>query len=967
MGAHVRNASAAAEGWSGDRAGRDYGYDAFISYSHQGDRDLAVKLQEALQRFAKRWYQRRALRIFRDEANLTANPALWESITQALSESKWFVILVSAKTAQSVWVNREIEWWLANRSSRRLLIVATGPGLAWDAQLGDWAADAPVPAALRGVLAQEPRVADLASVARGEQRLKLPDDVVADIAAPLHDKPKDELVGDHIREHRRTRRLARGAILGLSILTAAAVIASIIAVGQRNSARHQAQVSLSRELATVSESLLPTNLNMALLLAVQAYQINPNAQSLAALMRADASSPHLVRYVSTGASVSQLMASGDGSTTVAGLADGRVLRWTFADPHPHLIFRLHGQVTSLAVDRTGSVIAASDGADAKLWRDGRTVVRLSVPAGQRAGVVAVSPSGRTVVLSGVLPVKRGVPSTFGVESIVIFSVPRMTVLSVHRNPWNSFSWSGLTSTNYIVAPSDDQVVLFDLGYGDWERRAIHGWSLTGGGNAALGTHQASGTPAANGEYFTATNGTDTIPVWRTRGQTSNSDFGHTAQAPLSGVAAPSASALSADGTSLAVAENGVIYVAPVRSSGMSRTQAIQLTGNQDISYVAFAGDDSELISASGNEVAEWDLRQVGRLAQAIPTNVRLSCDACLGPSITISPDNALAGIVSGDGSQAVIQPLPPARGGMKQAPVDYLDYLYGPPVWDGSKRLVVPVVPTSGGPRPILPAGFPKEFSLWAGASKTNPVIAAGLSGSGAVIVVDNRGRIYLQNAVSGTVLKTIPGPEDLVSGDNPVRSAAVHSSPDLVAMVDNGTARVIDTGNGRIVSRIPGSDASWVAFSGSFLLVQRQDGSLEIWNDHGTALERTLPAEKTFGPPVGNQQGTMIARQQTDGSIELDNLSSGAIIDTFAPFSTIIEAKQGVAFSPDGEHLISVTSGIGPAIDSAELRDFSISRTALADSACAAAGSALSPSEWNIFVGSDPPPHFACSGQRTH
>ena len=149
-----------------------------------------------------------------------------------------------------------------------------------------------------------------------------------------------------------------------------------------------------------------------------------------------------MRYISTGASVSQLMASGDGSTIVAGLADGSVLRWTVADPHPHLIFRLHGQVTSLAVDRTGSVIAASDSADAELWRYGRTVVRLSVPAGQKAGVVAVSPSGRPVVLCGVLPVERGVPSTFGVESIVIFSVPRMTVMSVHRNPWNSFSWSG---------------------------------------------------------------------------------------------------------------------------------------------------------------------------------------------------------------------------------------------------------------------------------------------------------------------------------------------------------------------------------------------------------------------------------------------------------------------------------------------------------------------------------------------
>ena len=232
---------------------------------------------------------------------------------------------------------------------------------------------------------------------------------------------------------------------------------------------------------------------------------------------------------------------------------------------------------------------------------------------------------------------------------------------------------------------------------------------------------------------------------------------------------------------------------------------------------------------------------------------------------------------------------------------------------------------------------------------------------------MDNHGRIYLQNAVNGAILKTIPGPADLASGNNPVRSAAVHSSPDLVAMIHNGTVRVVGTDNGRIVSRIPGSDAAWVAFSGSFLLVQREDGSLEIWNDNGTALERTLPAEQTFGPPVGNQQGTLIARQQTDGSIELDDLSTGAIIDTLPPFSAVIGAKQGVAFSPDGEHLISVTSGIGPAIDSAELIDLDISGTALADAACAAAGSALSPSEWNIFVGPDPPSHFACSGQRSH
>ena len=43
------------------------GYDGFISYSHAGDGRLAPALQEGLQRLAKRWNSRRALRVFRDE------------------------------------------------------------------------------------------------------------------------------------------------------------------------------------------------------------------------------------------------------------------------------------------------------------------------------------------------------------------------------------------------------------------------------------------------------------------------------------------------------------------------------------------------------------------------------------------------------------------------------------------------------------------------------------------------------------------------------------------------------------------------------------------------------------------------------------------------------------------------------------------------------------------------------------
>ena len=42
-------------------------YDAFISYSHAADGRLAPAVQNGLQRLARKVFQRRALRVFRDE------------------------------------------------------------------------------------------------------------------------------------------------------------------------------------------------------------------------------------------------------------------------------------------------------------------------------------------------------------------------------------------------------------------------------------------------------------------------------------------------------------------------------------------------------------------------------------------------------------------------------------------------------------------------------------------------------------------------------------------------------------------------------------------------------------------------------------------------------------------------------------------------------------------------------------
>lgn len=83
-------ASEAEPSGTGRRAQLGSVYDGFISYSHAADDLLAPRLQAGLQKVRRTVWRRRALRVFRDESSLSANPHLWSSITQSLDDSAWF-------------------------------------------------------------------------------------------------------------------------------------------------------------------------------------------------------------------------------------------------------------------------------------------------------------------------------------------------------------------------------------------------------------------------------------------------------------------------------------------------------------------------------------------------------------------------------------------------------------------------------------------------------------------------------------------------------------------------------------------------------------------------------------------------------------------------------------------------------------------------------------------------------------
>src|SRR5262245_66354098 len=70
-------------------------YDAFISYSHSKDKPIASALQAVIRRLGKPWYQRRAVRLFRDDTSLSATPQLWPSILAALAQSRFLILIAS--------------------------------------------------------------------------------------------------------------------------------------------------------------------------------------------------------------------------------------------------------------------------------------------------------------------------------------------------------------------------------------------------------------------------------------------------------------------------------------------------------------------------------------------------------------------------------------------------------------------------------------------------------------------------------------------------------------------------------------------------------------------------------------------------------------------------------------------------------------------------------------------------------
>ncbi|MEV0705369.1 TIR domain-containing protein [Saccharopolyspora sp. NPDC050389] len=916
-------------------------YHAFISYSHHGDKTFAPAFQQRLEAFARHGREMRALRVFRDDANMSANPDLWGGIQDALASSDWLILFASPDAAESPWVGKEIKWWLENRSPERILIGVTSGHLAWDVGTGDFHADSTaVHQALRGALRAEPRWIDLRGV-RALPQLDLHDprvqEALAEFSAPLRGVDKDEVIGEHHRRRQRERRRARNVIVLLSVLLLIAVGAGVVAFVQGQLAAEQARTASARLLASTAVSEAPVNATRAALLAAEGYRLNPDSQTRSALFQVLNGNPDLVRQRTLAAPVTSLVASASG-VVYAGTTDGRLIRW---DPSSNATTETRlgeSPITDIATDDDGSVVAADDGRGAVLWRPGTEPKKLDHPT---PGPVAVSPDGATVVV---------LTDPFSdVQRLDVFeaSTGQRTTQVESDHAWDKV---GFPDPHTIALVSEA---------GSWQRLRLPDLQVIHRQDEGV-FPRTWGEPRATSEdgSFTGYVGYgsgDVISTIDPPDTATGFEFG-------SGFS-PAALAIRGDGKKVAASGGGRLFLADTIATPEGGA-SLELTGTGDAEQLAFIGESNRLVSARGTTLSLWDPDQLSRMRLdagnlTVPDTPRSSKQT----RMAVSPDGRRALIVGGRGD-IVLHDL---RGGPEASvtvtpPPAFPDPVRGSstffPDWipDGTPVLIEnlgsALYAVRGNHTELLVEGqgaYDVAARLTANGERLTSVSEHGSMGN-----LRLSDKLYLDK-VYGNVVQEYDPEEVRVAAISPGGRYAAWITPDEDW---SGQLTVADSEQRRTVT-VPGQ-ADSVDFAGDRLLVGRPDGSLEVRDLPGTQLMRTIPGDTEFAIPMAWVPGTpFVGRLRNDGTVVVVDIDTGATLGE-------LDVPVGSTFANDRWYATALV-GVGEtgeliaASPNSTVARWAINDRALLDLACRFAGRDLDASEWREVVGIDPPGDLRC------
>ena len=741
--------------------------DAFISYARADSAGVAPLLHHAIERFAKRWNQLRAVRIFRDDDSMSVNAGLWSSIEEALQQSRYFILIASPAAASSDYVDREAAWWLHHKSPDTVLLALYKGELRWNQQQGRFSSDSVLPPSMLTAFSEEPRWADLRWI--DDVNGSLPhdsrfDSAVADLAAPIRGIDRDELFGENVAQHRRLRRLARAAIAGLVGLLVAALVLAAIAVRQRNDVLRQARSLLSRQLSTTAVGLVESDLRTAGQLAGQAVLTEDTPLSRATLTQTMLASPHLQHFIPMGGDITAMTASGDGRVVVAALSDGRIMS-SSVDGLPKTLCTVPGGVIDVRSDRSGKTVVVRAGDGITICPPDAAPRQLQTPVGAAPQAIAVSPSGRLVAATFTF---LDTEVTAKVQVFDSNSVnPMLSIGDPLYNPAGDYRHL----SDALVLQSDSRLMLIsqsafwytlDLrtrrlsregGVNDWSPDR-YGYSSAGGGNFVMRW------PAKNG---------DEVAIWPM-------NRAAVAEAPyLAALRMTDVRRMTTNrkGTHVLVDDSTGLFLARVhaRAHGAGNELAIRLSGVGATSGMQFLADTGLFATSSGQAVAIWRIDSSSRSRQALSLKPRAVCtsypypDDCRSSTLALSSNGSRVAVID---NQRLILELLPARGqnsgrttislrsDLESSEISDLEStrIQFVPVWSDDDRLLL-VTNDKSTARTMARKSTVPILSL----NTDSPILGARMISPTQLLVALGDGRLQWINSETGTVQRTIRVP----------------------------------------------------------------------------------------------------------------------------------------------------------------------------------------------------------------